>query len=179
MDLAEIRKLLEKKLEQRLEEEGVEGLPPRYEFGEHGAELFAKIKKVMQNPWSPDRKLFIVENLDDGNEYRLPSHRVLENELINQGAQEGDLVLIKLIRTYERETGDGQTRTVNVYRAAVYRPEDSDGTMEQYVNELFKLYNGKIPMDQFKYFIEEVRGWKAEEVIEKLGLKVEEGVVTR
>jgi len=173
-DLSKIRELLKKQLEAKVEE--TERLPERFVFQE-GQELFCRIKRIVDNPWREGSKLYIVEDLESGKLYRLPTHRVLEQEL--EGAKEGDIALIKLVRTYQKETEDGM-RTVFVYRAAIYRQSESDSddaSKASYIEELFKIFNGEIPEDQFKYFIEDVRGWNAEEIIKEFNLKVENGVV--
>ena len=172
-DLAKLREMLEKELEEKIQE--VERLPERYVFQE-GQELFCKIKKIIDNPWREGGKIYIVEDLDTGGEYRLPTHRVLEQELEKAGAREGDIALIKLVRSYQKESPEGM-RTVFVYRVAVHREnKPTSSGKKEYLDELFKLFNGEIPEDQFKYFIE-IRGWKPEEVIKEFNLKVENGVV--
>jgi len=172
-----LRRILEEQLEKKIEET-IEGLPERFEFGE-GTELFCEIVDVMKNPWREDgSKIYIVKNLDDGRLYRLPTHRVLDTELTSQNAEKGDIALIKLVSTYKKTVESGEIRTVNVYRAVIYKQSKkqetvSDKEVEEYVKDLMKLFNGRVPEDQFRHFIEEVRGWKVEEVISKCGLKKE------
>ena len=172
-DLAKLKEMLEKELEEKIAD--MESLPERFVFQE-GQELFCKIKRIVDNPWREGSKLYIIEDLESGGIYRLPTHRVLESELDRAGAKEGDVALIKLVRSYQKESPEGM-RTVFVYRAAVHREHGPAASgKKEYLEELFNLFSGEIPEDQFKYFIE-IRGWKPEEVIKEFNLKVEKGVV--
>jgi len=178
-DLSKIRELLKSRI---AEKEQYAVIPQKLTLNV-GQEVLVKVVSIRPNPWR-EGKLYIVQNLDDGKIYRLPTHRVLEKELESEGVREGDIALIKLVRSYEKEV-QGEEREVHVYVVAKYVPEKKeekkDETEEQqkYIEELFKLYNGRIPVDQFKYFIETVRGWKSEDIIKKFSLRIEGNFIVK
>jgi len=178
--MSELSRIREQLKKQVTEKEQLAAIPPKFQFTE-GQELFCKIVKIRVNPWR-EGKLYIVQNLDDGKLYRLPTHRVLERELESEGVKEGDIALIKLVRTYEKEVS-GSEREVHVYVVTKYTPETKveapEDEQKKMVDELLKLYNGKIPSDQFKYFIETVRGWSSQEIMSKFGLRVEGNYVVK
>ena len=177
-DLSKIREMLKKQVEEKAQ---YATIPQKFEFTAEGQELFAKVVRVQTNPWR-EGKLYIVQNLDDGKIYRLPTHRVLERELEDAGVGEGDIVLIKLVRKYTKEV-EGEEREVHVYVVSKYSPKgekkSSEEDQRKYVEELLKLYDGKIPKEQFEYFIKTVRGWDPAEIMEKFGLTEKEGAIVK
>ena len=175
-ELKKIREELRKKIGER--EQRTTNLPPRFNFSA-GTELFAKVEEIRENPFANDsRPLYIVRDLDSGEIYRLPTHRLLLRELERQEVREGDVVLIKLLFQRERESEEGK-RIINIYAVAKYSQmtEEDQAAVDrrEYVNHLLSLYGGKIPESEFKYFIEEVKGWRMEEIIRECGLKRKNG----
>jgi len=171
-ELKRIREELRAKMSER-EGRAVSNLPPRFNFSV-GDELFAKIEEIRDSPFAENQQLYIVRNLDDDSIYRLPTHRLLMREMQRQEVREGDVVLIKLLHQRERDSEEGK-RIINIYAVVKYNSmRNADQAAEErreYINHLLALYGGKIPESEFKYFVEEVKGWKVEEIIKELGLK--------
>jgi len=92
---------LKKALEARMKEGS---FPPKLEL-EEGEEALVRIIDILPNPWNPDRRIYIVINLEDGVQYRLPINTAIYRILQETGAKAGDYLLLKYLGTTTTKTG--------------------------------------------------------------------------
>jgi len=92
---------LKKALEARLKEGS---FPPRLEL-EEGEEALVRIVDVLPNPWRSEMQIYIVVNLEDGLQYRLPTNTAIYRILKEVGAKPGDYLLLKYRGTATTKTG--------------------------------------------------------------------------
>jgi hypothetical protein len=93
--------VLKKALEARMKEGSY---PPKLELAE-GEEALVRIIDILPNPWNPDRKIYVVVNLEDGLQYRLPINTAIYRILHETGAKTGDYLLLKYLGTTTTKTG--------------------------------------------------------------------------
>ena len=93
--------ILKKALEARMKEGS---FPPKLEL-EEGEEALVRIIDILPNPWNPDRKIYVVMNLEDGLQYRLPINTAIYRILQETGSKVGDYLLLKYLGTTSTKTG--------------------------------------------------------------------------
>jgi hypothetical protein len=93
--------ILKKALEARMKEGS---FPPKLEVAE-GEEVLVRIVDILPSPWRPDTKIYIVYNLYDDLQYRLPINTAIYRILQDTGAKVGDYLLLKYLGTTTTKTG--------------------------------------------------------------------------
>lgn len=93
--------ILKKALEARVKEGS---FPPKLEL-EEGGEALVRIVDVLPNPWRSEMQIYIVVNLEDGLQYRLPTNTAIYRILKEVGAKPGDYLLLKYRGTVTTKAG--------------------------------------------------------------------------
>jgi len=93
--------ILKKALEARMKEGG---LPPRLEIPE-GSEAIVRVIDIIENPWGKGTKLYIVINLEDGLQYRLPANVAIDRLLRDFNVKVGDYLLLKYLGSRQLSSG--------------------------------------------------------------------------
>lgn len=113
MNLEELKERLRKKAT-------TSSVPPKLSLKEN-EEFFGLITRIIKNPWNESQNFYIVVDLSDGAEYRLPNNVIIINRLGAENAGPGDLVYIKFLGQRKSQRG----RTVNAYEIAVDKIDDA------------------------------------------------------
>ncbi|TDA41323.1 MAG: hypothetical protein DSO07_05255 [Thermoproteota archaeon] len=116
-------KALKEALEARMKEGG---LPPRLELEENG-EAIVRIADIIENPWRPGTKIYIVINLEDDLQYRLPVNAALYRILESTGAQIGDYLLLKYLGSASTKSG----KTVKRWKVGYLSSEEASRIIGQ------------------------------------------------
>jgi len=116
-------KALKEALEARMKEGG---LPSKLSL-EENQEVIVRIADIIDNPWRPGSKIYIVVNLADGVQYRLPVNAILYRILTQTGAKIGDYLLLKYLGASTTKSG----RTVKRWKVGYLSSEEASRLTSQ------------------------------------------------
>jgi hypothetical protein len=182
--------ILKKALEARMKEGG---LPPRLEIPE-GSEAIVRVIDIMENPWREGSKVYIVMNLEDGLQYRLPVNVAIDRILKDFNVKVGDYLLLKYLGSRSLASG----KTVKRWSVGYLSSEDAEKLLKgkessppkAEVKEQPKQEEQKTPSDlELKGFIDSlisIYGFTTIHdldhyfnKIKKYGITVDENLITR
>ena len=109
--------VLRRALEARIKQGG---MPPRLDLKE-GDEVIVRIIDVVDNPWRPQSKIYIVVNLEDGVQYRLPVNVGIQSILQEVSAKPGDYLLLRYLGSTTTRSG----RTVRRWAVGYLSSEEA------------------------------------------------------
>jgi len=190
--------ILKKALEVRMKEGG---LPPKLEIKEN-EEAIVRIIDIVQNPWKPDSKIFIVQNLEDGLQYRLPVNIGIYRVLSESGAKIGDYLLLRyqgsvltksgrtvkrwsigylsaeeaknIIQSYQKK--EGQEEKEEAKEAPSESLDDQKkNEIKQLISSLIKIY-GFTTISDLDYYFNKIKNYNIQitkDFIESLGFKLQ------
>jgi len=120
---AEFLEVLKKALEARIKQGG---MPPRLDLKE-GEEAIVRIIDVVDNPWRPQTKIYIVVNLEDGVQYRLPVNVGIQSILQEVNAKPGDYLLLRYLGSATTRSG----RTVRRWAVGYLSAEEAQKLLSE------------------------------------------------
>jgi hypothetical protein len=97
----EFIEVLRRALEARVKQGG---MPPRLDLRE-GEEAIVRIVDVVDNPWRPQSKIYLVVNMEDGVQYRLPVNVGIQAILQEVNAKPGDYLLLRYLGSVTTRAG--------------------------------------------------------------------------
>jgi hypothetical protein len=116
--LEELKKILAQRVK-------TSSIPPKLSLN-IGEEAIVRVVDVIENPWRPDRRIYIVYSLIDSQEYRLPSHASIERVLMSEQVKVGDYLLLRLDRV--RNSGE---RKFYAWSVGVLKAEEAMKILEE------------------------------------------------
>jgi hypothetical protein len=119
----EFLEVLRKALEARIKQGGI---PPRLELKE-GEEAIVRIIDVIDNPWRPQSKIYIVVNLEDGVQYRLPVNVGIQSILQEVNAKPGDYLLLRYLGSATTKSG----RTIRRWAVGYLSSEEAQKLLSE------------------------------------------------
>jgi hypothetical protein len=186
--------VLRRALEARIKQGG---MPPRLELRE-GEEALVRIIDVVDNPWRAQSKIYIVVNLEDGVQYRLPVNVGIQSILQEVNAKPGDYLLLryhgstttrsgrtvrrwsvgylsseeaqKLISEIQSKQAQAQAKKQELRAEKVERPQIvSDEELKKFIDGLISVYGSASVRDLDYYF----------NTVKKLGIAITPELIDR
>jgi hypothetical protein len=186
---------LKKALEARMRQGA---LPPKLELPEEG-EALVRIIDIVESPWKAGTKIYVVVNLEDGIQYRLPVSVVLNRMIADFNAKVGDYLLIKYRGMKEYESGKKVSlwnvghlsaeeaskmipsplmqETESKVKTVMETPKDVKFNRDEavkFIDSLIGVY-GFITVRDLDHYFNKVKGWNVkidEEFVKSLGFKL-------